>query len=505
MPAQEDLAALRIDRGPRKTYRARRMRGFGWVVLLAAAGVGGWFGSASWRAPVVALGSVQKASSLLPAANGQGEKRGWTELNAAGYIVADRQSTVAAKYNARVARLHVREAQRVKENEVLAELDHRELDAMIDQAQAEADQAAAQARRAEADAAHMASQVEQARQARVQAEAERGAAVAPQATLDAQIGEMRVMAADARRRLDLAVELVAKRAAEATLIEDRKTEVAAAEARLLAAEHRRTEADRQVTVSQARADWARLAVTTAEAQHAAAMAASEASRAAHRAVAARVKVLEAQREDFLIRAPFDGVISERIAEEGEIVAPVSIGGTQAKGAIVTVVDWSSLQAEVDVAEAYLERVKAGGRAAIHVDAIPGRVYPGRIQRILPRADRSKATVQVRVEFLEPDGAFLPDMGVRVKFFPEDAPVGAERGLVVDPLVVPAAAVHEDGGKHFVWTVSGGSARRAAIEIGARRGEWFEVRSGLELGDRVIVSGLDARSPEGRPVRVHGEE
>ena len=115
------------------------------------------------------------------------------------------------------------------------------------------------------------------------------------------------------------------------------------------------------------------------------------------------------------------MVTEKAAEVGEIVAPISIGGSMARGSIVTIADWASLQAEVDVAEAQLGRVKPGQRAAITVDAIPGRVFPGKLRRVLPRADRSKATVKVRVDFLARDRqAVLPEMGLRVRFLSDRA-------------------------------------------------------------------------------------
>lgn len=470
MSNPDDLAALKIERKRPQSYRGRRVPRIVWVAGIALLVVLGWFGAGALQGPLVELVPVTKASALATA---NGDKGGWSELNAAGYIVADRQSTVAAKYTARVKVLKVREAQRVAENEVVAELDHAELDAQIAQLEAEAEQAAAQ--------------VAQTRKAVEQADKEHAAAKAALGTMKGQIAELEVALADAKRRLGLDLELVEKLAGEATRVQDRETEVRMAQARIATMQSRLVEAEHQTGVVQEKAAWARLAVGTAEAQH--------------RATKARVAVLQAQREDYFVRAPFAGVISERIAEQGEIVAPVSMGGTMAKGAIVTIVDWDSLQAEVDVAEAYLERVKTGGRAAITVDAIPSRVWPGRVHRILPRADKSKATVQVRVEFLERDGLFLPNMGVRVKFLPENAPEGAERGLVADPLLVPSAAVQGEGADRFVWVVREGKAHRQAVEVGPAHGTNLEVHKGLLLGDRVVVSGAGSLSNDGQAVRV----
>src|SRR4029079_2828005 len=98
---------------------------------------------------------------------------------------------------------------------------------------------------------------------------------------------------------------------------------------------------------------------------------------------AQVKVLETQRLDSFVHSPFDGIVTEKAAEVGEIVAPISIGGSMARGSIVTIAEWSSLQAEVDVAEAYIAQVKPGQRATITVDAFPEKSFAGKVRRILP--------------------------------------------------------------------------------------------------------------------------
>jgi RND family efflux transporter MFP subunit len=196
------------------------------------------------------------------------------------------------------------------------------------------------------------------------------------------------------------------------------------------------------------------------------------------------------------------MVTEKAAEVGEIVAPISIGGSMARGSIVTIADWASLQAEVDVAEAQLGRVKAGQRVAITVDAIPGKVFPGKLRRILPRADRSKATVKVRVDFLARDEkAVLPDMGVRVRFLADDAPVGMETGAVRDPIVVPATAVQTEKDSRFVWVVSDSVASKRPVQIGKKSGEQVEISSGVNAGEKVVVRGAEKLTGESAKVRL----
>jgi RND family efflux transporter MFP subunit len=283
------------------------------------------------------------------------------------------------------------------------------------------------------------------------------------------------------------------------------TEVRLNRARLIATQQKRLESEKRVAVSTAQAAATRNGVQAAEAQIKAAQANLEAAKATHQAAQARVKTLQTQREDYFVKAPFDGVISERIAEQGEIVAPISIGGTQAKGAIVTVVERASLQAEMDVAEGFLERVKTGGRVRLSVDAFPKEVFPGTVQRILPLVDRAKATVKVRVDFRKIDPRFLPQMGVRAKFLPPDAPTGAEEGLAPDPLLVPADAVASSDGQSIVWTAEGEAAKRCVVKTGAKRGELIEILDGLNDGAMVVVKGAGRLSKDGQSVRIKRDD
>lgn len=468
MVSSDSLAALRIDRS------RRRRRGPPWVWVGAIAVLAGVVLAPrlvrAWQVTEVTVSPAVRLSAVAgDAADGS------PELTAAGYVVADRQSVLAAKFTGRLARLNVAEADFVKQGAVVAELDHKELDASIVQAEAEMAEAGAEAERLGKLAA--------------QAEAELVAARFPLETLDAENEQHEVLLADAKRRLELSERLAARSGISQSEVDDRRTEVLALEAKIAWTGKRKGEAQQRVVVAEAQAGAARAAVAAAEARQ--------------RSAAARVKVLEAQRDEHMILAPFDGMVTEKAAEVGEIVAPISIGGSMARGSIVTIADWASLQAEVDVAEAQLGRVRPGQRAAITVDAIPGKVFPGKVRRVLPRADRSKATVKVRVDFLARDErAVLPEMGVRVRFLPDDAPPGVETGEVPDKVVVPKTAVRADrDGAAFVWVVRDDVARRCPVGVGANSGERVEITSGLSAGDRVVVRGAERLAGEAAPVRV----
>lgn len=488
-----ELGSLHIDRAARPVRPSQRRRSWRWLVVAGLCLALVWVGCRLLVPPRVAVVSAARASLLGDAAAG--------ELSAAGYIVADRKSTVAAKYTTRLARLLVREAALVEKGQLLAELDHRELDAAISEASAETARAQATVEQAKANVATTEAQLLQARQTAAQAEADITASEAAVGTAEAAVTEARVAAEDATRRQRLDETLVKAGAAEANRIEDRRTEVRLGQARLNLAEHAHGEAQARVAVARARLAASGNAIAAAEAQVTAAQATQVATEAALQAAEARAEGLRARLDDHYIRAPFAGVITERIAEEGEIVAPLSVGGTQAKGAIVTVVESASLQAEVDVAETQLVRVNPGGRARITVDALPDEVFPGTVQRILPLVDRGKATVKARVDFRTVDARFLPDMAVRVRFLAADAPAGAEEGLVPDPLLVPTAALVTEAGRSWVWTVAGERARRTMVTAGATRGDRVEITTGLSEGAMVVASGATGLHRDGLRVRV----
>ena len=493
-PESEELASLRIERAARPLGRAQRGRRRRWlavgVVVVGLVVAVGW-----WLLPL----QVGVAPAIRGAAADDSATAG---LNAAGYIVADRQSTVSAKYTARLARLLVREAAVVEKGQLLAELDHGEVDAMIGEATADVTRAEAAVAQAAAGIVQAEAQVTQARDGSAQAEAEQVATEAARRTAGARLDQATVALEDAQRRLRLDETLFDSKIIEASRVDDRRTEVRLAQARVAAATQDQQEAVARIAVAQARIAAAASGVRAAEAQVTAAQAAKVATEAAVRAATARLATLRARLDDHFVRAPFAGVVTERIAEEGEIVAPVSVGGTQAKGAIVTLIESASLQAEVDVTERHLARVKPGGRARITVDALPGEAFAGTVQRLLPLVDRGKATVKTRVDFRRVDPRFLPDMGVRVRFLPPDAPAGVEDALAADPLRVPTAALVREGDEAWVWVVAGDRARRQSVKLGATHGDRTEITAGLDDDTLVVIAGHGALRRDGQRVRAH---
>jgi RND family efflux transporter MFP subunit len=130
---------------------------------------------------------------------------------------------------------------------------------------------------------------------------------------------------------------------------------------------------------------------------------------------AEVQVAQRNEDDMTVRAPFDGVITVKVAQKGEIVSPMSAGGGFARTGIGTIVDMDSLEVEVDVSENFINRVHVGQAATVRLNAYPDWGIPASVIAIIPTADRSKATVKVRVGFKEKDPRILPEMGARVSF------------------------------------------------------------------------------------------
>ena len=166
-----------------------------------------------------------------------------------------------------------------------------------------------------------------------------------------------------------------------------------------------------------------------------------------------------------IRAPFGGVVIAKAAQPGEMISPVSAGGGFTRTGICTIVDMDSLEVEVDVNEAYINRVYPDQPVTVALNAYPDDDFPASVIATIPAADRNKATVRVRIRFLERDARVLPDMGVRVSFLEQAEDAGESVGQVEAPsgVLVPASAV--SGSPRCPLRLGSGEPNRPA----ARRG------------------------------------
>ena len=200
----------------------------------------------------------------------------------------------------------------------------------------------------------------------------------------------------------------------------------------------------------------------------------------------QLDVYRQQLEDTIIRAPFAGVVVAKNAQPGEMISPVSAGGGFTRTGIGTIVDMSSLEIEIDVNEAYINRVKAGQKTIATLDAYPDWSIPCHVIAIIPTADRQRATVEVRVGFDALDSRILPDMGAKVAF-QEGREQGEAAGAGRAGVVVPQTAVSESGGKSFVLLVVDNTVERRAVATAGERGKDMLVTSGISGGDKVIIN------------------
>jgi RND family efflux transporter MFP subunit len=395
----DTLSSLRIDRS--QPAGAGGRRALTWVIaitVLIALGAGGWM----WF-----FGKTLEITTAVAEEESSGPSLGNSVLNASGYVVARRMSTVASKVTGRVLEIYVEEGMDVKKDQVVARLDPVNSRTMLTMAEREL-------------------------------EASRR-----------NLAEIEVRLADARRTLERNENLIKQQ-----LVSQSALDAARAEANALAA---RLEASK-----------------------------------------AQVKVAESslamRRNDFNdldVRAPFDGVIISKDAQPGEMISPLSAGGGFTRTGIATIVDMDSREIEVDVNESYINRVKPNQKVEARLDAYPDDPLPAHVINIVPTADRTRATVRVRIAFDELEPRILPDMGIKVRFLDERP---AQQAASSGPRVrVPSAAVQRIGGETYVWVFEEGRVERRAVTIGAENDGQAEVLAGVRGGETVVaplVEGLE---------------
>lgn len=210
----------------------------------------------------------------------------------------------------------------------------------------------------------------------------------------------------------------------------------------------------------------------------------EAVKGAQAAVESAVAALsgaEANLDYTLIRAPFDGVVLTKNADVGDIVTPLSASATS-KAAVVTLADMDSLQVEVDVSETSITLIKVGQPCDIQLDALSDRRFRGAVHAIVPTVDRAKATVLVKVRFLDRDTRMLPDMSAKVSFLSREL-----EGVELKPrLAVNSSAIESNGEKKFVYLIANDKVRQTNATTGGKLGDMQEILSGLKAGDRVVL-------------------
>ena len=212
---------------------------------------------------------------------------------------------------------------------------------------------------------------------------------------------------------------------------------------------------------------------------------------------AMVNGAEVSLENTLIRAPFDGTVLAKNADIGEMVVPMA-ASVGSKSAVVTIADMTSLQVEADVSESNIENVKPDQPCEITLDAYPEVRYQGYVAKIVPTADRAKATVMVKVAFKSYDNRVLPEMGAKVLYLTKasDAAESTEKPR----LTIPATAITERGGKKIAFRVIDNKASSVTISVGRNVGTLIEITDGLTSGEKVIDK-VNASINDGVKIKV----
>jgi len=212
-----------------------------------------------------------------------------------------------------------------------------------------------------------------------------------------------------------------------------------------------------------------------------------------------LKEAEVAVDNTRIIAPFDGTVLKKNADVGEIVAPLA-GAASSKAAVVTIADMSSLEVDADVSEANITRVAPEQQCEITLDAYPQQRYPGYVTKIVPTADRSKATVLVKIRFKEYDQRVLPEMSAKISFlaigYKADS---ADHKLL---LTVPEAAVVTRTGHAVIYQIRDDRAVEVPVSTGQKLGALIEIKSGIKEGDKIIAK-VDDRIEAGAKVAVKG--
>lgn len=283
-----------------------------------------------------------------------------------------------------------------------------------------------------------------------------------------------------------------------------KSQAAAARARAVAARAAITEVEQQLKRArsmaaegvgpQSNADDLAARLTSLQEQ-------ANASEADARASGALVSALGVNLKNFTVTAPISGTVVNRPPELGEFVGPQPSGVAVDMGG-VEIADFDTLMVETDVPEPRLSLVKVGRPAEIVLDAYPDRRYRGRVAEITPKVDRAKATVLVKVAFVDEKTGVLPDMSARVSFLANE--VDAEAAKKPPKTIVPSDALVERGGAKVVFVIEDSKARATPVTLGAAFGSGFELVRGPAPGTR-LVKNPPAELADGQPIKEKSEE
>ena len=428
---QTDLHSLKIDRTSRRPASASNPL-VKWIVIaviVIAALSGVALGYKKLTAPMpVQIVRVQSPMSVAST----GEQ---TILSATGYIIAAHKIEVASKVNGRVLWIGVEKADHVQAGQVLVRLED-------DEYRAQLEQAAGQLKNLEARLAELmnGSRPEEVAKAKADVEQAKADVENSKVTLDrtkalVREGVMSKQALDdAQAKYDgnVAKTNSLQRTLDLAVLGPRKEEI----------------------------DQVRGQIQQAKGS---------------------VAYYQNQLDNTIIKAPVTGTILERNVEKGEFVTTGFVGDKGAKGYVVSEADLQDLKVELDINQNDFAKLASTQKGIITTDAYPDRKYKGMIDEISPEANRSKATVQVKVKVLNPDDYLRPEMNATVAFYNDLPAAGA--GSTQQVLVIPAAAI-QDGN---VFLVVDGKAHKRSVATGGTTAQGVVVKSGLIGGEDLILN------------------
>ena len=435
----QNLETLRIDHDRRAGDSPRLPRFVGYVMVALILGLVVWLVAAFSRAPVVAVARVVALETREPSA----------VLVAGGYVVAHHKIQLSSKVVGKVAWIGVEKGDVVEQGQVLVRLENNEYRAAVEQAAGNL--AAAEARLRQLEAGSRPQEIEHAR-----AQAEEAHANLLNAQL--QLGRAEGLARDgvlSTRELDNARATfeMARAQAEAA---DKQYELVQLGPR-----------GEEIDFARGQVEQARGALNYARTQ------------------------LEATQ----IRSPIRGTVLERLVEHGEMVTTMFVGERGAKSSVVTLADLNDLQVELDINQNDFARIQPRQACTVVADAYPDHRYRCVVDEIAPEANRQKATVQVKVKVLGPDGRLRPEMNARVSFH---APGGGQvKGM---ELLVPRAAIFQAAEKPAVMAVENSRAVLKTVTLGEAAGDSVRITTGLTGNESVVVSNPGSLK-NGQRVRV----
>jgi RND family efflux transporter MFP subunit len=227
-------------------------------------------------------------------------------------------------------------------------------------------------------------------------------------------------------------------------------------------------------------------VEKADAARAMADARVSAAEAALALTRANIQETEENIRNMHLYAPFDGTVVEKQGEEGEVITPSAMSTSISRSAVVSLANLTMMEVETDIAENLLSRVALNQPAEISVSAVPSRHYRGRLRQIIPMGDRSRGTIKVKVEILDPDEHLFPELVATVHFLPDKALNNPDASRSF--LFVPKVALFDENGHGYAWVVDGRSClHKRAVEAAVTNDDLARVESGLKAGETVVLN------------------